>query len=63
MNTLDKLDTMDKLDTEITRSAELEEQLFTLLGETGEAWRLISELTLLNFQIGHACGQVLGKGV
>lgn len=57
------MNTLDKLDTEITRSAELEEQLYTLLGETGEAWGLISELARLNFKIGHACGQVLGKGV
>lgn len=55
--------TLDTLDTEITRSVELEEQLYTLLGETREAWELISELARLNFQIGHACGHALGKGV
>ena len=55
--------TLDKLESEINKSAELEKQLYTLLGETREAWELIKELAHLNYFIGYACGQALGKGV
>ena len=53
----------DELDTAISRSVELEEQLFTLLGETNEAFELIRDLSHTNFLIGRLWGQQIGKGV
>jgi ATP-dependent protease HslVU (ClpYQ) peptidase subunit len=48
--------TLDTQADKIRRVVEIEEQLFTLAGETGEAWRLIEELSRLNFSVGLVAG-------
>lgn len=47
---------LDSLDTEIGRAVELEERIYSLLGETREGWELIAELGRLNYEIGFRLG-------
>ena len=54
---------INELDTAISRSVELEEQLYVLLGESGEAFELVRDLSHTNFLIGQLWGQQIGKGV
>lgn len=49
---------LDTLNTEIDRAVAIEEELFRLAGESGHAWRLITELGRLHFN----AGLVMGKG-
>jgi hypothetical protein len=47
---------LDSLDVEIGRAVELEERIYSLLGETRQGWELIAELSRLNYEIGFRLG-------
>jgi hypothetical protein len=47
---------LDTLSAEIERAAAVEDELYTLAGESGHAWRLITELGRLHFNTGIAVG-------
>lgn len=47
---------LDSVDAEISRAVEIEERIYSLLGETREGWQLIAELGRLNFEIGVRVG-------